>query len=263
MEIIAKISKGSVMDQVYLPKNRSGLTVGSFVVIKPLKQKTIIEKPFFYGIKKLEPIKIKIIEEIFEVIDELIESYDNVIVTGSFLDEGFNFDDVDVLVVSEEQINELIIKKEISSKTGIKPHLMVLDNKTLLRGLSSDPLYQSMLSKCVSKKRIIYYFKPLINYKILDLNLLKSKNLIDNFEILSGKEKYYLTRNLISILLFLEKGKISKEQVDNRIKELFNLESVDLLKNNLVEKKEFLKKYDKIYNETFDRIMQNIKNGSK
>ncbi len=263
MELIAKISKGSVMDQVYLPKNRSGLSVGSFVVIKPLKQEKIIENPFFYGIKRLEPIKIRVIEEIFWAINELVENYDNVIITGSFLDEGFNFDDVDVLVVSEEQINEALIKKEICSKTGIKPHLIVLDNKTLLRGLSTDPLYQSMLSKCVSKERIIYYFKPIINYKLLDLNLLKSKTLIDNFEILSGKEKYYLTRNLVSILLFLEKGKISKDQVENEIKNIFSLESVNLLKNNLVDKKGFLKIYKRTYDKIFDKIMQNIRNGSK
>jgi len=61
MEIIGRISKGSRMDQVYIPKNRAGLEVGSYVVIKPVKTEKIIEKPYFYNVEEIEPIKIKII----------------------------------------------------------------------------------------------------------------------------------------------------------------------------------------------------------
>ena len=41
MEIIAKISRGSKMDQVYIPKNRGGFSIGSYVILKPIK----IKKP--------------------------------------------------------------------------------------------------------------------------------------------------------------------------------------------------------------------------
>ena len=58
------------MDQVYIPKNRIGFDTGSYVIIKPLQEieKAII-KPFFYNIDFLEPIKLMVVNDIFENIN--------------------------------------------------------------------------------------------------------------------------------------------------------------------------------------------------
>ena len=49
MEIIAKISKGSNMDQVYLPKNRIGFDIGNYVLIKPFEKKLLkLNKPHIF-----------------------------------------------------------------------------------------------------------------------------------------------------------------------------------------------------------------------
>ena len=58
MEIISKVSRGTKMDQIYLPKNRFGLNPGSYVLVREvsrIKQ----DKLFYYNIKKIEKIKIK------------------------------------------------------------------------------------------------------------------------------------------------------------------------------------------------------------
>ena len=73
------------------------------------------------------------------------------------------------------------------------------------------------------KKRFVYKIKHKIDYKILDLHLLKSKLLIDNFDLLSGDEKYYLVRNLISISLYLQKKIVDKNRVDKEIIMIYNL----------------------------------------
>ena len=130
-----------------------------------------------------------------------------------------------------------------------------------MRGLSTDPIYQMMLSRCIAKKRFIYNLKNEINYKILDLHLLKSKTLIDNFDILDGNEKYYLTRNLISILIYINGGKISKKIVDNKIKKEFGADAKEI-KQNILDKNKFIKKYREIYKKTFDELMRLIKNGA-
>ena len=64
MEMIARISRGSKMDQIYLPKNRFGLAPGSAVLVKDLTYEKQ-EKPFFYNVKRIERIKIIIIGRIF------------------------------------------------------------------------------------------------------------------------------------------------------------------------------------------------------
>ncbi len=262
MELISKVSKGSKMDQVYLPKNRNGFNIGDYVILKPLEEKKFIKKPYFYDVKNIEPIKLEIIKEIISIIDSLATN-ENIIISGSFLDKGFNFRDIDVIIIGEDKVDERYIKNSIENKIKIKTHIISLDNKTLIKGLSTDPLYQLLLSKCIAKKRFVYKLEYRINYKILDLHLLKSKLLIDSFDMLDGNEKYYLVRNIIAISLYLKKKKIDTEKVDKEIRKVFNLKSTNEIKQNILEKDKFLKKYKKIYENTFEKIMQGIKNAKQ
>jgi len=259
MEIIGRISKGTKMDQIYLPKNRGGFASGEYVLITPLKQSGEKEKrfkPYFYGVKNLEVIKLRTIEEIFGLVNQSIEP-ENIIITGSFLEQGFGFNDIDILVLAERKANTERISEKIKSQIGIKPHIILMGTKSLISGLSSDPLYNLMLSKCVSLKRIIFNVKRKINYKILDLILLKSKTLIDNFEILNGKEKYYLTLNMVSVLLFIQGKKLSKEIVNKEIGRLLKVDAENIRENMI--NREFLREYKKVYSQTFNLIMESIK----
>lgn len=259
MEIIGRISKGSRMDQIYLPKNRAGFGAGEYVIISPLERQ-IGEKeklrPYFYNVKELEPIKARIIENIFSLIDKKTDS-ENIIITGSFLEKGFRFNDIDILIINKKKIETESIKEDIQKAVGIKTHIIALDSKTLLYGLSTDPFYSMMLSKCVAKKRIIFHNKRVINYKLLDLNLMKSKTLIDNFEIYNGNEKYYFIRNMISILLFIQGKSITNETVNNEIEKIFKVKIRDI-KENLLEKQAFLKNYRRIYDNIFNLVLDKI-----
>lgn len=259
MEIIGKISKGSRMDQIYIPKKRVGFDIGKYVIITLLdgKPKKSEEKLSFYNIESIEPIKLKVVREIINILNRSVEN-ENIIITGSFLDKGFHFNDIDIILISNEKINPRNIEKSIEDKIKIKTHILLLNNKTLTKGLSTDPLYQVMLSKCIAKKRFIYRVKQKINYKILDLHLLKSKTLIDNFDIINGNEKYYLVRNMTAIYLYLKKKKITKDSVDKEITKQFNI-NIEKIRQNVAEKKDFIKKYKYLYQKTFNKIMREVK----
>ena len=263
MEIIGRISKGSKMDQVYIPKNRAGFSIGNYVIIKPLEDKKPIEKLYFYGIRDIEPIKIEIVRRIINAVDKNAENYENIVITGSFLDKGFLFNDIDIILITDSKLDAKRISADIGNETGIKVHILIIGNKDLARGLETDPLYQMMLSKSISQKRFLYKTKHKINYELLDLHLLKSKTLIDNFEALTGNEKYNLTRNMMAIYLYLKNKKVSKELTDAEIKKRFNLRNTDELKKNLLNMKIFLKKYKLIYNWIFDQILKGIEDGAK
>ncbi len=261
MEIIGRISKGSKMDQIYIPRNRDGFHSGQFVLITPLEgkkeEKISRRKPIFYNVKDIEPIKLRIIEEIFELIDLEIESK-NVIITGSFLDKGFKFNDIDILIISEQKANRDSLREKIERDIGIKTHLLFLTNQELVVGLSYEPIYNVMLSKCVSEKRLIFNVKRKINYKTLDLALLKSKTLVDNFDELNGGDKHYLTFNMVSINLFVEGKKLNKENVNREIEKIFNIK-MEELKDNIVDKKKFLFRFREYYDKTFNLIMESKK----
>ena len=265
MEIIGKVSKGSKMDQIYIPKNRVGFAIGNYVVIKPLeteREEKPIEKLYFYGVKELEPLKLEIVHEVLRIIDKSIGNYGNILITGSFLEEGFYFNDIDIFIVSDDKINQEPIKKNIEGKTGIKGHILILSNKELAKGLETDPFYQMMLSRCVAQKRFLYKTKQTIDYKLLDLHLLKSKTLLDNFDILSGKEKHDLARNAIAIYLHLKKKKVTVDSVNKEIRKTFSVD-VQEIKDNVLDKKAFLKKYKLIYDKSFVTILKGIGHGSK
>lgn len=262
MDTIAKVSKGSNMDQIYLPKTRRGFEVGSYVVIKPLETEKTIENPYFYGVKTLEPVKLDIINKIFEIVGN-ISTYNNIILTGSFLEIGFRFNDIDLTIVAENKIDVSAITRKIEQTTMIKPHIIVLNNLTLIKGIETDPLYLMMLSKCVAKRRFIYKKTRKLNYKLLDLHLLKSKTLIDNFDYLNGNEKYYLTRNLMAISLFLNDKEIIKISVDREIVKEFKLNKLSEITDNLLNKESFLKLYKIKYNSTLKTILEGVKNDTK
>ena len=168
--MISKISKGSRMDQIYIPKNRTGFYIGSHVIIKPLEIKKTPEKFYSYNAESIEPAKIMLIEDIFRVIDSII-SYENIIITGSFLDSGFNFRDIDILLISGEKINKNKIEKSIKNYVKIDNHIILFNKKTFFEALKIDPLWRLMLSRCISKYRLTPIPKRRINYKILDLHL--------------------------------------------------------------------------------------------
>ncbi|MBI1936149.1 hypothetical protein HYS31_06935 [Candidatus Woesearchaeota archaeon] len=258
VELISKISKGTTMDQIYIPKERlPGFGLGTVVLIKPVLEKPK-PRPYYYKVKDIEPIKNIIIEEILNYFDQ----FDNVIITGSFLEKGFDFEDVDVLLISGKKSSINSFESHFEREFGIKLHITLISFESLLDGLSTDPLFQMMLSKFVSAKRIISNVKNEINYKLLDLHLLKSKALIDNFDFLTGNEKYKLARNLIAINLFMKNKKINAEIVNNEIDDYFGKGMAGNIKENLVDR-EFLNKYRKLYSQTFNKILDGIKNASK
>ncbi|MFT4343291.1 MAG: hypothetical protein ACMXYE_00930 [Candidatus Woesearchaeota archaeon] len=257
--MISKISKGTKMDQIYIPKNRIGFEIGSYVFIKPAEEKTQTINTFFYGVNNLEPIKMEVIQNVFTI---LTKHCDTVIITGSFLDKGFNFNDIDIIVVVEEKIHSQLLVKKIEENTGIKVHLITLNYKTLKEGLETDPLYKMMISKCVSSKRIVLNVNKKINFKLLDIHLLKSKQMVDNYDILNGNQKYHLTRNMIAILLFLGDKRIHKEAVDKSIESELGV-TIHELKDNMLDKQLFLRRYKSLYNIIFNTIMKGINHDKK
>jgi len=85
---------------------------------------------------------------------------------------------------------------------------------------------------------------------------------MENFDYLTGNQKYGMTRNLIAIFLFLNNRKVSNEAINNEIKKLLK-EKAESIKHNIINKALFLKEFKGLYNKIFDRILDGVKNGSE
>ena len=255
--LTGKISKGTLMDQIYISKERPlGFGLGVPVIIKLAAEEEEI-RPIYYNVSDLEPIKISIIEKIFIELNFA----DNIIITGSFLEKGFLFNDIDVVLIYNK-IDTKKLEARLNKIFGLEFHILALNYNTLLKGLETDPLFQAMLSRYVAKKKLIFRVKAKINFKLLDLHLLKSKPLMENFDYLPGKQKYDMARNLMAMFLFLNNKEISNDAIDYNIKKLLKEESINIKQNVIINKSLFLKKYKSLYNNLFKKILAGIKNDS-
>jgi len=256
--LVSRVSKGTLMDQVYIPKERvPGFEVGTAVLIESVI-KEAKPKLFYYGVSHLEPVKVRIIEEVVNY----LESFDNVLICGSFLEPGFGFEDVDVVLITDNPVDEAKLRQHFLETLGLRVQVIAMSFKTLLKGVSSDPLFEMLIGKFVAKRRVIFRVEREIKYKLLDLHLLKSELLIINFHSIAGREKYKLVRNLFAIALFLDGKKVSAESVDEEINAYFGKGTVESVRENIVDKS-FLTKYKRFYGAVFKKIMAGIGNGSK
>ena len=255
-ELIARVSRGTAMDQIYIPKNRPyGFEIGNYVVIEPALRKSEVTQ-FYYNTGKIAPIKSNIIQELFRH----VANAENVIITGSFLENGFMFEDLDVVIVNGSCPS---LKNFMKENFGLEVHIIEISYVALRLGLNTDPLFQMMLSRFVAKEKVLFKIRPKLNYKLLDLHLLKSKPLIYNFDLLTGPEKYKLVRNAVAIKNFIKGNKITNKTIDNAIEHIFGKGQINSLKNNILSKETFIKKYKELYEETFNQIIEGIQHDTK
>jgi len=256
VRLIKKVSKGTRFNQIYLQKNEAGFGPGETVVISPITDIIDQELPIFEYNIKLSSLKKEIVKKIFKIIDDL-GSYGNILITGSFLDEGFNFEDMDIVII-DPKINKEKVENSIK-EMGILPHLILIDSKSFDRGIKKEPLFRLMVDRFVSIKRTIFREEKDINYRLLDANLFHSKNLIDAYEILSIKERKKLLRDFISIKLFAEDKEVT---LNNVKKEADNLFGKDVIKElfyygNNEAKTKFISKFKKEFNVLQNKVMGN------
>ena len=256
--MIAKISKGSQMDQIYLPKQRQpGLMPGTFVRITVLSaaERT---RPYFRNCDRLEPWKIAIIDQVFRVV-----MAENVLITGSFIESGKDFEDIDMIVIGPE--NKKLAQK-LENEIGLPFHIVALSYRSLQEGIRTDPLFQAMLSKFVAKQPLppsVFAQARTYRYRQLDLHLLESKALLESFEYLNGREKFKLLRNAITIVMFLERKTITAETIRKEIEHRFGAGTVKRLKENMLSKQPFLKTFKGLYDGLFTKIMKGVRNESE
>jgi hypothetical protein len=257
-KLIKKISKGSRFNQIYLQKNEIGFEPGSNVIITPLDEILNKEISLFEYNVKLDTVKKEIIRQIFKIIDNK-GTYSNIIITGSFLNKGFNFEDIDIIIINPTNIEKTELKYLIE-QIGITPHLILIDSKSFNKGIMTDPLFRLMVDRYVSVKRAIFRKDKEINYKLMDIYLLKNKNLIDGYDLFNIKQRKKLLRDFISIKLFIENKKITLKNIKKEIEKIFGKEIICRLfyYGDEKTKQKFIKKLKEQFNKIQDKVLDNV-----
>lgn len=257
--LIKKISKGSRFNQIYLQKNEGfGFEPGKSVIITPLDDIIAKEPEIFEYNVKLGSLKREIVKLVFKIVDSC-GHYDNIIVTGSFLDEGFDFKDIDIIIINPVNLEKDRLKNSIEQNTGIYPHIILIDSESFNKGIKRDPLFRLMTDRYVSIKRAIIRKDREINYRLMDIYLLKNKNLIEGYDLFSINQRKKLLRDFISIKLFSENKEVTIKNIEKEINRLFGRDIIESLfyYGNNEEKYKFIAKLKKEFNKLEKHLLKN------
>ncbi|MBI3035783.1 hypothetical protein HYY71_05670 [Candidatus Woesearchaeota archaeon] len=121
------------------------------------------------------------------------------------------------------------------------------------------------MDRYVSAKRAISRKDREINYKLLDIYLLKNKNLIEGYDLFSIKQRKKLLRDFVSIKLFSENKEVTIENIEKETNRLFGRDIIESLfyYGNNEEKHKFIAKLKKEFNKLEKYILKNHENSQK
>jgi len=229
-----RVSKGSVFNQVYIPKEmEDSIDVGDEVEVRLISKKINL----VYSDKriKLSEFKIKLIKDVFSFLSAykiVKEAY----FAGSFLTELVDYNDIDILLVVDSDKRKDMIKAEneiysnLIEKFNLRFHSILIPKEKFEYLLKTCPMTNSMFSLYVSNGRLIKTPKRVLDRDHIEYLLMMPEDIIKTMV----PSKVFLDNVLrvISIKRFLEGASLNKKEMDEEIKKMLGDSLFNLMKNN-------------------------------
>ena len=253
-KFIHKISKGSRFNQIYIPKEMNSVfEIGDVVEIKLLSKR----ENFYYSknLKKLTNYKENLVKEIFSSLADFSD-IKQVFIVGSFLTSKIDYNDLDILLITEKNIERKIYNLLIE-KFNIKFHIITIPAHRFEYLVYSCPLTKSMLSYFVSNKEFTLPAENKLDAKHINFLLMVPEDLL---EVNPESRAYYDSiRRLITIEMFLNNKAINILEINNQLIKIVGETLLSLIKNNETIEKEKINFLREIIKKKISLIKNKIK----
>jgi len=253
-KFIHKISKGSRFNQIYIPKEMNGVfEIGDVVEIKLLSKKEI----FYYSknLKKLSNYKEKLVKEIFSFLSDFSD-IKHIFIIGSFLTNKIDYNDVDILLISNKNI-EIEVYNKLIDKFNIKFHIISISEERFEYLQYSCPLTRSMLSYFVSNKEFNLPEEIKVDKNHIRYLLMTPEDLL---KVNPESRTYYDSiRRLITIENFLENKPVDILEISNQLIKVLGETLFFLIKGNEIIEKEQIEFLRGIIKRKLDLIKNRLK----
>ncbi len=259
IKFVHKISKGSRFNQIYIPKDKDGeFEVGDLVEIKLLEKSNKIY--YSKNLKKVSEFKERLIKEIFGFLSGHKE-IERIFLFGSFLTMREDYNDIDILILSDKEKIEEEIYENLANKFNLKFHLIKLSEEELEKQMRICPLIRGMICCSVSNKKIEDLPEREIDINYIKFLLMLPEDILD-IEV-NSKMLYDSLRRSLVIERFLKNNGINIEEVNKFI--------ISLIGNylyNRIRKNEIIKRHEtalikEIIRDKLKIINHLLKNGKK
>ncbi len=251
---IHKVSKGSRFNQIYVPKEmKTCFEAGDLVEVTLLNKKTHL----FYSknLKNLNRFKENLIKEIFSLLSQFKE-IKQIFVTGSFLTQKSDYNDIDIMLISEKNLEEKVYK-ELDKKLELKFHVISLPEKSIEYLQKTCPLTRSMLYFFVSNKKFILSNKTELDKKHIKFLLMMPEDLL-NLN-LNPRVYYDSLRRLIAIEKFLRNQDSNPTGIDWELIKLIKESLYKKIKSNEIIDFNSIKSLKKIIKSKLNNIYKKLK----
>ena len=236
-KFVHRISKGSRFNQIYIPKEMNEqFGIGDIVEIRLVSKKSSLY--YSENLKKLNNYKEKLINEIFSFLSKN-EYIDQIFVFGSFLLNKIDYNDLDILIISDKNIENKIYAQLVDI-FNIKFHIIVMPKNRLNYLSKICPLTRSMLYYFVSNKKFELPKEIQIDINHINFLLMMPEDLLNlNLE---SRIYYDSLRRLITIHKFIENKNLDPNEINKELREEIGDTIYFTIKNNeIIEKKKTLK----------------------
>ena len=259
IKFIHKISKGSRFNQIYVPKEaESEFEAGDLVEVKLLQKK--VQLYYSKNLPKISEFKEKLIRDIFIFLSEFKE-IEQVFVFGSFLTKEIDYNDIDLLIISDKSKEDKIYQRLIKI-FNLKFHVISVDKEKLEKALENCPLTRSMLYYFVSNKPFAIKKDTRIDKNHIKFLMMFPEDLL-RVSLDYGLAYYDSLRKLIVIENFLKKQEIPPNLIDKELEKLIDKRKLEFLKKNRILDKKIQEEIKIIIKEKINLIYRTLKNGKK
>jgi len=251
MEFVHKVSKGSRFNQIYVPKEMELVfEVGDLVEVKLLKKSMSL---FLTGEVELSEFKENLIRDVFSFLGKFKE-VKCAFFFGSFLTKKIEYNDIDLLIVTEKKSFDKIVYKEIIDKFNLKFHVISIPEEKFLELGEICPLTRSMLSQSVSNKKFKIP-KKRIDKEHIEFLLMMPEDLM---KIKTNSRVFYDNiRRLMVIERFLDYKEESQEDAEKEMTKSLGRISEKIKNNKEISEKE-VEDIRKVIKNKLNRIRKKI-----
>ncbi|MBS3092419.1 hypothetical protein J4466_03290 [Candidatus Pacearchaeota archaeon] len=259
IKFIHKVSKGSRFNQIYIPSSMEEFfEVGDLVEIRLVNKK--IRVYYSKNTKKLGSFKEKLIQNIFSFLIKFRE-INQIFIIGSFLTKKEDYNDIDIIIVSEKA-NEKQIYNDLIKKFELKFHIIILPRDKLNHLLKICPLTRSMFYYFISNMPFEINNGDKLNKSEIDKKHIKFLLMMpeDLLKInLNSRVFYDAIRRLITINRFLENKELNPLEIEAELKELMGDSLFNYIKNNEALEDKIVEKLRNIIKNKLDKINKILK----
>ena len=248
MKFIHKVSKGTRFNQIYIPKNMEiNFQAGDMVEVTLLEKKISIN--YSKDLKNLSEFKEELIKNIFSELDKFRE-IKQIFFIGSFLTQKQDYNDIDIILISEKNI-EKEVNKLLIDKFELRFHIIHIQSDSFKDLQKYCPLTRSMLFYFISNREFKLP-KGEINKDHIRFLLMMPEDIL-KIKV-SSRVFYDSIRRLRTIERFLENNSLDPLKVNKEIQNLISQNLSQDMRNNEPINDETINKLRDLIKSKLDKI---------